>query len=95
MCPASTRASSATPACSPKAGARLPRGVKTRTPEDVAAATARAIDHDVAEIDVAPLPLRISTMFANSAPDAAAALARVLGSDRVSQELEDGHSAAR
>ena len=77
------------------AGAKLPRGVKTRTPEDVAAATGRAIQDDVAEIDVAPLPLRMSTMFAYAAPDAAAALARALGSDRVSQELEEGHSAAR
>ena len=36
----------------------LPRGVGTRSPQDVAAAVVRAIEDDRAEIDVAPLSLR-------------------------------------
>ena len=54
----SSPASSATPACSTTSGAKLPRFVGTKTPEDVAAAVVRAIERDRAEIDVAPLAVR-------------------------------------
>ena len=40
-------------------GAKLPPGVGTRTPQDVAAAVIRAIEHNRAELDVAPLGLRV------------------------------------
>ena len=49
-------------------GARLPPGVGTSTPEDVAAAVVRAIEGDRAEVDVAPLPVRAGARLAGLAP---------------------------
>ncbi|HEU4703006.1 MAG TPA: SDR family NAD(P)-dependent oxidoreductase, partial [Conexibacter sp.] len=40
-------------------GARLPSGVGTRSPEDVAAGVVRAIERNRAEVDVAPFMLRV------------------------------------
>ena len=49
-----------------ESGAKLPPGVGTKTPEDVARAVVRAIESDRAEIDVAPLALRAGAAFAGS-----------------------------
>ena len=51
-----------------ESGASLPPGVGTVTPEEVAAAIVRAIEHDRAEIDVAPLGLRLGARVAGVAP---------------------------
>jgi len=72
-------------------GARLPPGVGTRTPEDVARAVVRAIEKDLAEVEVAPVPLRMGAAFASVAPGAASALQRRLGSDGVSDAIDAGH----
>jgi short-subunit dehydrogenase len=69
---------------------RLPPGVGTRTPEQVAAAVIRAIERDRAEIDVAPLPLRLGANFAGVAPQIAATASRLMGGGRVAAELSDG-----
>lgn len=66
----------------------LPRGVGTRSPQDVASAVIAAIERDRGEIDVAPLPLRLSTAFASLAPETAGRLARALGSESISREFE-------
>ncbi|MFF4737200.1 SDR family NAD(P)-dependent oxidoreductase [Streptomyces sp. NPDC001262] len=42
-------------------GATLPRGIGTRSPRDVARATVRAVEQNLAEADVAPLSLRLAT----------------------------------
>ncbi|MEA2209112.1 MAG: hypothetical protein QOF54_1589 [Solirubrobacteraceae bacterium] len=68
----------------------LPPGVGTRTPADVAAATVKAIERNRAEIDVAPLPLRASTIFASVAPEMAANFARKLGSEDITRQMEAG-----
>jgi short-subunit dehydrogenase len=72
------------------AGVKLPAGVGTRTPEDVAEATVKAIERNRGEIDVAPLPLRASTIFANLAPELAGSVARKLGSEDITRKLEAG-----
>ena len=72
------------------AGARLPPGTGTRSPQDVADAVLRAIDEDRAELDVAPAPLRIGTAFASLAPGLAARASRRMGSQRVASELARG-----
>jgi uncharacterized protein len=72
------------------ADVELPPGVGTRTPEDVAAATVKAIERNRAEIDVAPLPLRASTIFASVAPELAAGMARKLGSEEITRQMETG-----
>jgi uncharacterized protein len=77
------------------ADVELPPGVGTRTPEDVAAATVKAIERNRAEIDVAPLPLRASTIFASVAPELAAGMARKLGSEDITRQMETGQSDKR
>jgi uncharacterized protein len=76
-------------------GARLPRGVGTKTPADVAAAVLEAIAADRAEIDVAPVALRLGAAFAAMAPETTSALQRRLGSDGVSDAIAEGQRAAR
>jgi short-subunit dehydrogenase len=72
------------------AGVKLPAGVGTRTPEDVAEATVKAIERNRGEVDVAPLPLRASTIFASLAPELAGNVARKLGAEDISRKLEAG-----
>lgn len=73
-----------------EANVELPRGVGTRAPEDVAAGVIEAIEHDRAEVDVAPLGLRLGASFASVAPELSATVARRLGSERVSRDLAEG-----
>jgi short-subunit dehydrogenase len=68
----------------------LPTGVGTRTPEDVASGVVGAIEKNRGEVDVAPLPLRISSTFAGVAPEMAGRIARRLGSEGISKEMEAG-----
>lgn len=49
-------------------GAALPPGMGTASPEQVAAAVVRAVRKDKAEIDVAPIGLRLGAMFGSLAP---------------------------
>ena len=72
------------------ADVELPRGVGTRTPEDVAAAVVGAIERNRAEVEVAPLALRLGASFATVAPELSATIARWLGSERVSRDLAQG-----
>jgi NADP-dependent 3-hydroxy acid dehydrogenase YdfG len=77
------------------AGTKLPKGVGTKTPEDVAAAVVRAIEKDPAEIDVAPFGLRAGAVVAGVAPGMAAAVARRLGADKISQRVSSGQAGKR
>ena len=76
-------------------GAKLPPGVGTKSPADVAAGVVRAIEHDRAEVDVAPVALRLGAAFAGLAPEAASLLQRKLGSDGVADAISSGQRAAR
>ncbi len=67
---------------------KLPRGVTTRTPEQVADAVLRAIVENRGEVDVASLTMRAGAGFANLAPEAAARLGSALGAERVALEFE-------
>jgi uncharacterized protein len=77
------------------AGATLPPGIGTRTPEDVAAAVIDAIENNRGEIDVAPLPVRVSAAFAGIAPELAATLARRIGGEDVARQLHAGQADKR
>jgi short-subunit dehydrogenase len=68
-------------------GIELPRGVGTRSPEQVAAAVIRAIERNRAEIDVAPASVRLGASFAGLAPQLAAAVSRRFGSERLGAEF--------
>ncbi len=72
------------------AGIKLPVGVGTRPPEDVAAATFRAIEHNRAELDVAPPTLRLGATIASVAPQTAAAVSRLMGSERIAASVAEG-----
>jgi short-subunit dehydrogenase len=72
-----------------EADVKLPPGIGTRSPQDVAAAVAHAIERDRAEVDVAPLSLRLGAAFAQLAPGPAAGLSRLLGSDGIAGQIAD------
>src|SRR5262249_52084291 len=57
-------------------GVELPRGVGTRTPEEVANAVVRGIEEDEPEIDVAPLGLRAGALVSAVAPNLTAGVQR-------------------
>jgi short-subunit dehydrogenase len=69
------------------AGISLPFGVGTRAPEDVGDAVIRCVEHNRAEITVAPPGLRLGASFAGLAPGLAAQFSRRLGSDKIATEL--------
>ena len=73
-----------------EARVRLPPGVGTRSPEDVARAVVSAIERNRAEVDVAPLPLRLGTAVAAVAPALSAAVSRRLGSERIAAQIVAG-----
>ena len=69
-------------------GAKLPPGVGTKTPADVARAVVKAIEHDPTEIDVAPVPLRAGAALAALAPGVADVVTRRLEKRaRVAEQL--------
>ncbi len=74
---------------------QLPKGVGTRSPEDVAKATVQAIERNRGEIDVAPLSLRIGSAFSGIAPEMAATVSRKMGSDKIAHQLADAQRAKR
>jgi uncharacterized protein len=73
-----------------EAGVQLPRGVGTRTPEEVAAGVIRAVERNRAEVEVAPVGLRVGAAFGALAPELAAAASRRMGGDRVASDLAAG-----
>jgi short-subunit dehydrogenase len=78
-----------------EAQVKLPRGVGTRSPEDVAKATVGAIERNRGEVDVAPLSLRMGSAFSGIAPELAATITRKSGSDKIAHQLADSQSAKR
>jgi short-subunit dehydrogenase len=73
-----------------EADVTLPPGTGTRTPDDVAAAVIAAVEGDKAEVDVAPVSLRLSAIFAGVAPETASRLGRRLGAHKVAADLAEG-----
>jgi len=73
-----------------ESGTKLPRGVATRTPEDVAKAVLEGIDRNRAEIDVAPFSLSSGAKVFGLSPPVASRISRLLGGDDVSAQLEAG-----
>jgi hypothetical protein len=78
-----------------EAQVKLPRGVGTRTPEDVARATVEAIERNRGEVDVAPASLRLGSALSGLAPELAATITRKSGGDRIAHQLADGQRGKR
>jgi len=76
-------------------GASLPRGVGTRTPEQVAEALVRGIEKDRLEVDVAPLTMRLGAKAAGLAPATVGAIQRRLGSAQISSSMARGQADKR
>ena len=76
-------------------GTKLPRGVGTRTPEDVAKAVLEGIERNRAEIDVAPFSLSSGAKMFGISPPVMSRITRMLGGERVSDELEVGQKNKR
>jgi short-subunit dehydrogenase len=73
-----------------ESGAKLPGYVALKTPEDVAGAVVRAIERNRAEIDVAPLPLRVGTAVAGLLPELSGRVQRRLGSLEIAESMAEG-----
>ena len=78
-----------------KTGVKLPPGVGTRSPEDVANAVLRAIEHNKAEVDVAPIHMRAGVAIAGLAPELVARVTRLAGGDRIAERMEAEQKQAR
>ena len=79
-----------------ESGAKLPPGVGTKTPADVARAVVRAIEEDPAEITVAPVALRAGAALAAMAPGVADVVTRRLERRaRVAEQLGEAQISQR
>jgi short-subunit dehydrogenase len=78
-----------------EAGVKLPFGVGTKSPEQVASATLRAIERDKAEVVVAPVGLRVGSALGGLVPDIAAAVTRRTGGARIAAAHETAHMSKR
>ena len=71
-------------------GAELPKGVGTSTPDEVAAGVVSAIERNRAEVDVAPIALRLGTKLSELAPQLSSRLQRRLGSTEIAGQMAAG-----
>jgi short-subunit dehydrogenase len=78
-----------------EAGVELPRGVGTRSPDEVAAAVVRGIERGKDEVDVAPLAMRVGTVLSSVAPVTLAKIQRRLPSSKLSAEIAEGQAHKR
>lgn len=76
-------------------GARMPPGMGTSSPEEVAAGVIRAIVRDRAEVEVAPRVQRVLTNFAARRPDLAGRIARRTGAVKVADAVADNQVSKR
>jgi uncharacterized protein len=78
-----------------ESGAKLPAGVGTRSPVDVARAVISAIERNRGEVDVAPVHVRAATLIGNLAPEVSAALTRRLGGEKIITDIAAGQTDKR
>lgn len=74
---------------------KLPTGVGTRTPDQVAAAVVGAIERNRGEVDVAPLSMRLGATFAGIAPELSATVARRMGAHEIATGMDEGQRGKR
>jgi hypothetical protein len=71
-------------------GATLPTGVGTRSPEQVADATLRAIVRNRAEVVVAPPALAFGAYLSGALPAVGARMQRAVGGARIAHNIATG-----
>jgi short-subunit dehydrogenase len=72
-------------------GTKLPPGMGTSSPEEVATAVIRGIESNKPEIAVAPLPMRSGARIFTLAPSVGSALSRALGGGKIAASIAEGH----
>jgi uncharacterized protein len=77
------------------AGVKLPLGLGTRSPEDVACAVLRAVREDPAEIDVAAFEQRFGGFVASMSPALSNVLQAAFGGAALSRALSEGQRRKR
>jgi short-subunit dehydrogenase len=70
-----------------ESGVKLPPGIGLRKPGQVADAVIRGIEQNRAEIDVAPVGLRVGGWLFGVSPSLVAAVTRKLGGQKVGEDL--------
>ncbi|GAA3514856.1 SDR family NAD(P)-dependent oxidoreductase [Aeromicrobium panaciterrae] len=78
-----------------EAGGKLPRGVRTSTPQQVAKGVVKAIKRDRAEIVVAPIELRAGAAVGSVFPTLSARLQKAGGGDAVIDSMVEGQRSKR
>jgi short-subunit dehydrogenase len=73
----------------------LPVGVGTCTPQQVSAATISAITKNRAEVTVAPLPMKVGTVFGSALPRVAALTQAKSGAAAISRQMAEGQMGFR
>jgi hypothetical protein len=68
---------------------KLPPGIGTRTPQDVARGVARAIEHDVGVVDVVSVSQRAGMFFSTVAPGLSARAVRRLGGREIARQMDE------
>lgn len=76
-------------------GVKLPPGVGTVTPGEVSRAVVRAVEDNKGEINVAPLPMRVSARVAELAPGPTAAVQRKLGAREIADKMARAQAGKR
>jgi short-subunit dehydrogenase len=76
-------------------GAKLPSTVGTRTPDQVADAVLKGIEHNKLELNVAPLSIRAGAIAAGIAPSTVAAIQRRFGAAEISASIARGQASKR
>ncbi len=69
---------------------KLPPGVGTKSPDEVACAVISAVERNRAEVAVAPVGLRLGAQFASAFPSVASKVTRLTGGDKVARDLAEG-----
>ena len=78
-----------------EADVELPRGVGTRSPEEVAEAVIRGIERGKAELDVAPIAMRAGAVAASLSPALSARVQRRFGAAELSEQIARGQASKR
>src|SRR5437016_2677802 len=66
-----------------------PTGLRTKSPADVGSAVVRAIEPSLAQVCVAPIPLRLGARLARMTPATFARIAPKLGARRITDAMAD------
>ena len=68
-------------------GVELPKGVRTKSPADVAAGVVKAIESNPSEVYVSPIELKLTSKFATIAPNLSARIQKMIGAaDRAASD---------